>query len=345
MIKTELEMLEFELTLACPMHCKHCFEKRELGNMSITTFNNAIDFAIDTAKNSTNNKFSVLFTGGEPTLFDLNTISEGIDKLRANIICPLTLRMQTSLCYDLLPEHIALFKKLDKLATSWDYKVRYENPEMEAKFFNNLEKLRKEGIVPHVVITISDILVHEVTPEMFMSFIMACGIRSFDFNRFFTPHGYTAEQYSKVTKATAAEMGDWLFRAYKIWDKIKDDLGLFVFDFEGVTDGYYGVHYNQWSKNCPHNSLHITPLGKVKKCMDPVSLVVADVNTKEFYEDKYQEVLKAHHDYRESEACKTCKYFEYCQCGCPWMYHDETGCSIPKKVYEYLKLKDELKRE
>ena len=345
MIKTDIDTVEIELTQACVLKCKHCFLNKIAGPMNETTFKNTLDFIKDLSETTTSEKIGVIFTGGEPSLFNLDLLSDGIDWLKENIKKPLKIYFQTSLIYDLTDKHLRIFKKIQEVSTSWDYETRFESPEKEAQLFYNIEKLKQENIPLHLIVTLTDQLAKNVTPEMFMSFIMATGIKGFDFNRLFTPGGYTNEQYSKVTQAKAAELGEWSFQVYKIWDKIKDKLGLYVFDYEGITDGYHGIHYNQWSKTCPVTLIHITSSGKITHCHDITTKCFGDVNTKEFNNDTYQAILKAHREYRESEECKTCQYFQYCQCGCPWMYHDETGCSIPKKVYKYLKLKEKAEEE
>lgn len=345
MIKTDIDTIEIELTQACVLKCTHCFLNKITGPMTEETFNNTLHFIKEVSETTTSNKMGIVFTGGEPSLFNLDLLLKGINWLKENIKKPVKIYFQTSLVYDLTEKHIELFKKITEVSTSWDYKMRFDKPEKEAQLFYNIEKLKAIGISPHMIITITDQLVHNVKPEMFMSFVMSTGLKGFDFNRLFTPGGYTNEQYSKITQAKAIEQGEWLYQCYKIWDKVKDKLGLFVFDFQGVTDGYYGIHYNQWSKTCPETLIHITSTGKITHCHDITKMCFGNVNTKEFNEEKYKEIIHNHHTYFESEECKTCKYFKYCQCGCPWMYHDETGCTMPKKVYKYLKLKDEMKDE
>ena len=345
MIKTNIDTIEVELTQACVLKCKHCFLNKIAGPMNETTFKNTLEFIKEVADTSTSDKIGVVLTGGEPSLFNLNLLSEGIDWLKANITKPLKIYFQTSLVYDITDKHMEIFKKVQEVSTSWDYQARFTKIEEEATLFANIEKLKKENIPLHLIVTLTDQLAHDVTPEMFISFIMATGIKGFDFNRLFTPGGYTNEQYSKITKAKACELAEWSFKAYKLWDKIHEKLGIFVFDYQGITDGYYGIHYNQWSKTCPETLIHVMSTGKLTHCHDSSHKNFGDVNTKEFNEELYQSILTAHHEFYELEECKTCKYFKYCQSGCPWMYRDETGCTIPKKVYEYLRLKDEMKEE
>ena len=342
MFKNNIDTIEVELTQACVLKCKHCFLNKVAGPMTQETFENVLLFIKETFEVSSNDTCEIIFTGGEPGLFNLDTLSKGIDWLKKQIHRPIKIYFQTSLVYDITEKHLEVFKKVSELSTSWDYLTRFDSLEKEAKFFANLEKLKKENINVHLIVTITDELVKNVTPEMFISFIMATGIKGFDFNRLFTPAQFTNEQYSKLAKAKAKDMREWLFKAYKIWDKIKDSLGIFVFDFEGITSSYYGIHYNQWSKSCPETLVHIMSTGKVTNCHNGITDCFGDVNTKEYNLDKYQKVITTHQNYYESEECKTCKYFNYCQCGCPWMYHDETGCTVPYKVYDYLKLKREL---
>lgn len=343
MIKTDIDTIEFELTQCCQLKCPHCFVNKINGNMTEKTFNNALKFILDVSQNTTSPKFGIVLTGGETSFFDLDVLSKGIDWLKENIKLPLKLYFQTNLMYEITEKHMEVFKKITVLNTSWDYKSRFESPQQEALLFKNIRKLQEAGIYVRMIVSITDKLVHEVTPEMFMSFIMATRVKSFDFNRLFTPHGYTAEEYRKVTLATAAEQAEWYFEVYKIWDAVRDELGIGVFDYECLEDGYRGTHYNQYSFTCPDTFIHIASTGIITYCHDVREHSFGNVNTGEFNVEKYNEILNQHHTNWEIPDCKDCEYAEYCQSRCQWMYHDETGCTVPKKAYEYLKIKESLK--
>lgn len=345
MIKNTIDTIEFELTQSCQLKCPHCFVNKINGPMNEETFNNALQFILDISKTTTSPKLGIVFTGGESSLFDLKLLSKGIDWLKENIKLPLKIYFQTNLAYEVTDKHMEVFKKVTIVNTSWDYKLRFESPRQEALVFSNIAKLKAAGVYVHLIVSITDLLVHEVTPEMFMSFIMATGIKSFDFNRLFTPHGYTAEEYSKVTLAKADEQADWYFKVYEIWDKIKDEFGISVFDYDCLNDSYKGIHYNQYSQTCPDTFIHITTKGLLTYCHDIPANYFGNVNTKEFNVERYQAILDKHHAYRELPECDTCPYTNYCQSRCQWMYHDETGCTVPKKAYELLILRDRLEKE
>lgn len=344
MISNTIDTIEFELTQCCQLHCPHCFVNKVNGNMTEKTFKNALQFILEVSKTTTSPKFGIVLTGGETSLFDLDILSKGIDWLRENIKLPLKIYFQTNLMYDITDKHMEVFKKINILNTSWDYKSRFESPQQEAKLFSNIRKLQEAGIYVHLIVSITDTLVHEVTPEMFMSFIMATRVKSFDFNRLFTPNGYTAEEYRKITKATAIEQADWYYKVYRIWEAVRNELGITVFDYECLEDSYKNIHYNQYSFTCPDTFIHITPLGLITYCHDIREHSFGNVNTGEFDEKKYKEILDQHHTVWEIPDCKDCKYAKYCQSRCQWMYHDETGCTVPKAAYDYLKEKEALEQ-
>ena len=69
-----------------------------------------------------------------------------------------------------------------------------------------------------------------------------------------------------------------------------------------------------------------------------------NVNTTGMNNTEYEAILEEHKN-SVRESCKSCKYFEICRSGCPWMYFDDTGCSVPYKIIDYLKMKETLQTE
>ena len=101
----------------------------------------------------------------------------------------------------------------------------------------------------------------------------------------------------------------------------------------------------EWSKTCPQYLVHVNPLGKVSRCYDGIEKAFGDVNNQYLDKEKYDLILNEHKNYKALPECDSCKYFKYCQSGCPYMYTDDTGCSVPYRIYDYLELNAKLKED
>ena len=344
MFNNKFDTIEVELTQGCPLKCKHCFAEKLFGPMSETTFNNMIDFLIDISATTSEPKLNIVLTGGEPGTFDMVLLKNGLTRLKENAKNKIYIIFQTSLLYTLTPEHFDLFNICDMIGVSWDYKGRYKSIDKELIFFENLAKVKALNKEMGMIISMTDVIVKEVPPEMLMSFILSTGIKHFDINRLFTPLTTDKETFRKQMSVTNKEIREYQFQLFKLYDQIKEKAGLYFFDFECLIDGLNGSNHNQYSKICPTHLIHINAAGEIMRCMDISGCNFGNVNTKSFDKEKYEAVVAEHKKYIEPE-CKGCKYFSACQCGCPWMYRDETGCSVPYKIIDYLKLKDTMKEE
>ena len=335
--------VEVELTQGCSLKCKHCFADKFFGPMSKETLNNTVNFLADLSEKSTHNKLEVIFTGGEPGTFDMKLFKEAVIALRNKVKKKLCINIQTNLLYKLTDEHLAAFSVCDEVTTSWDYSYRYDNIQNEALFFSNLEKVKALNKDMTMIITMTDALVANIPPEMLMSFILCTGIKSFAINRLYTPLNVTPEEFRKRMQVTNEQIREYQYQLYKLYDKVKEKMGLYFFDLECLADAAEGNNYNQYNNNCPAELIHVNPGGEIMRCMDKRGKNFGNVNTTGMDMNKYEEILIEHRN-SVRESCKTCKYFKYCRSGCPWMYFDETGCSVAYKIIDYVHAKKVLQQ-
>lgn len=342
-MKTDIDTIEIELTQGCPLKCMHCFAEKLFGEMTEKTFNDMINFLIELSTITNEPRLDFVFTGGEPGIFNMARLKNGMLRLKNEIKKETRIIFQTSLMYDLTPEHFEVFNLCDMIGVSWDYKGRYNDIHNEVRFFNNLNKVKALNKEMGMIISMTDAIVKEVPPKMLMSFILLTGIKHFDINRLFTPLTTTTEAFRKKMSVTNEQIRDYQYELFKLYKQVKDELGLYFFDFECLIDGYNGNNHNQYSKTCPQHLIHINPKGEIMRCMDLAGNDFGNVST-HFDDEKYVKIVKEHGQYMR-EDCKGCKYLKACQCGCPWMYFDETGCSVPYKIIDYIELKERATEE
>ena len=335
--------VEVELTQGCQLKCKHCFADKFFGPMSEQTLDNTVNFLIDLAAKSTYPKLEVILTGGEPGIFDMALLNKALLKLRAGVKKELNISIQTNLLYNLTDAHLEVFKNCDNLTTSWDYSYRYNNIQNEALFFENLTHIKTLGKRVTMIITMTDALVANVPVEMLMSFILCTGVKFFSINRLYTPLGVSEEEFRKRMMVTNEKIREYQYKLYRLYSQIKDKYGLFFFDLECLADAAVGNNYNQYGNTCPAELIHVNPGGDISRCMDKRGKNFGNVNTTGMDEEKYKAILIEHKN-SVRQSCYACKYFENCRSGCPWMYFDETGCSVPYKIIDYIKAKNELSK-
>ena len=335
--------VEVELTQGCQLKCKHCFADKFFGPMSEQTLDNTVNFLIDLAEKSTYPKLEIILTGGEPGTFDMSLLSNALLKLRAGVKKELNISIQTNLLYKITDAHLGAFKYCDGITTSWDYNYRYGNIQNEALFFENLARIKELNKKITMIITITDALVANIPVEMLMSFILCTGIKSFSINRLYTPLGVSEEEFRKRMQVTNEQIREYQYKLYRLYSQVKERCGLYFFDLECLVDAANGNNYNQYGNTCPEELIHINPNGDISRCMDKRGKNFGNVNTTGMNEEEYKKVLIEHRN-SVRESCLHCKYFETCRSGCPWMYFDETGCSVPYKIIDYIKAKNELNK-
>lgn len=335
--------IEIELTEGCQLKCKHCFAEKIFGPMSEQTLDNTINFILDLRQKTTSDSFCVTFTGGEPGTYNMKLLKEKVIDLKRRIDPTKEFRLifGTNLAYPLTQDHIEVFKLMDAFALSWDYKDRFSNEKEQALFFKNLQILK--GINPNIGINsvLTDYVIKEVTPEMLIHFMLGTGVNNFMFNRLETPITTTEKEFVAKRTVKNSQVRDYVYRFFRLYEKIKQVSDLRIFEFECIIDAFHGEHYNQYSKVCARNLIHIHSNGALTRCNGSYLDNYGNVNTGGIDEEKYQKII-AIHEAERHPGCNTCKYFKYCTGGCPFFCDDDTGCSVPYKIWDYLAVKQGL---
>lgn len=341
MEKNIFDTFEIHLTDKCHVNCKHCYSFKTHPDMDTETLHNTMEFVSEMANNSTSENITVLFTGGEIGMYDIDTLIKEIKFLKQKT-CNIDLEVvcQTSLLYDLTEKHLELFKLVDLVGTSWDYAYRFKKISDEVRLFNNINKVRTVNDNINLIICLSDELVKNVTPKMLISFMIASGIKQFDLNRMFTPLSSHSKYVQNVSVKNEV-IREYMYQAFKIYEEMIEtsDTDIQVFDFECIKDAYNGYHHSAYSNDCGAHQMNISPAGDIGMCMmEDKQNSYGNVNTKIIDYDKFNKQLK---DIKKlKEECKTCKYLRFCLGSCPFMYVDDTGCSCPQKAFDYLKTRE-----
>lgn len=182
-------------SFACDLRCPHCTLKN-------LPFGTEIDLICNTIKvlNSFNNK-SLIYDifGGEPLLLK----QEYIDKL-FEVICGQRYLVSTNLLNYDKDKHYDLCKNALWINVSWNY-IRLSD-EQYIIWLDNIRKLQKDDIKVNLMVTLTDDLIRNVTPEDFYQKILEWKPYSMDLDYFIGEDNNNADL-----------IDEWMLKLYELW--------------------------------------------------------------------------------------------------------------------------------
>ena len=328
------------LTERCSLNCKHCFALKRNIDMDKQTLDNTIDFIAHRFKilREYNLTREVEFMGGEVGLVDPALIEYTIDRLNAlTNSTDIKYKTYTNLTYNLTDNHIKAFKRLDEFGTSYDYAIRFNTMKKEALWRTNLQKCIENGLNPSCSICATNTLITTVTPQMFMDYLMALGLKEYTI----TLLSYPCDGRKDYDKPVNRDCDKWLYEVFLLYEELKKaSYAINIFLFEAIRDAVRGNSYSDFQRSCQKQKLSIAPNGDVSQCIFTQAKPFYNVNTKKLNQNVFENWVAA--ECKIPEPCKKCKYFKYCKGNCHLTEWDETGCISQKLIFEHI-LKEEGK--
>lgn len=322
------------LTDKCNLKCKHCFQSKTGISMSETVLKQTVRYIINQI-NSDNDDYHIRLWGGEILTYDKQLLIDQINKLRRECNRPITIYTQSNLITSDIESYMSLFKLLDYVDTSYDYSVRFTNLDTRINWINNVKHLINNGITTSCTISLTKDLIENVTPQSLFDLMLSLGIQNIELERMLKPIRDIPNFEALCAKNT--KVTEWLFEAYKLYEKLKKH-NIYVETFNCIEESIKGNFYYEHSRSCNKSDITITPLGKVTKCYMLREKPYADVFTNELdTKTLYKLIID---EETLPNDCINCKLLKYCRGDCQFMWWDETGCSTPKLIYEYILSKD-----
>lgn len=324
------------LTNKCNLNCKHCYDLKLNREMSKNVLDKSIEYICQKIKDSNENDYTINFVGGEIGLYNQQWISDAIDYIKN--FCQKLLRIiyQTNLCYTLTDTHLEVLKKVDEIGTSYDYQIRFNNYSQKFQWMDNIKLLQSLNKHIRVSFTITKNLIENVSPEILYDMILGMNIYDIEFTRLLpTVSGKDISQLNPLNK----DVRKWLYEAFILYEKIRKYKPLNVINFECLRDSFYGNYNWEHGRHCCLDNEVITPNGNVGTCLLEQSKPFYNIITDEYICNK-QCIYNAEQELEDE--CNKCKYLNMCKGDCHLYHCDETGCSTPYEIYDYLKIKQEL---
>lgn len=319
-----MKSIALKLTNKCNMRCEHCYDTISHNlpcDMSDEILDKSINFIIKIADSNSDEIVSVVFIGGEVLLAGIDKLNYVLDRLSPyrNIVSSL----DTNLAYDLTDEHINLFKRFrtpsinqPTITTSWDYKIRFKNEKDEVRFFKNIDILNSNSIRVSLSITLTKLLIDDVSVNHIIKLFKEYNILSATFNRLFTIGNATDKQYLLPSNR---EVDKWLSDLIDNIDKLDTII-------DDISELIYHIKHKTSIKRCNNlcGEMVINTNGKLTFLKNNLDVFYGDVDgniNMELYLKNY----KCSNVF--NDECIICKYYnKYCNGVCGLYKFDSSGC-------------------
>ena len=148
-----ISCFDIQVGTSCNLNCKHCLMVDNLNNSPINY----------DKINQTLSKYDKIeeihLSGGEPLLGDLDKLEEFINKY------PNTqFSMTTNLVYKLTKQRLRIIKKMNRISTSFDPGIRFNNFKELNLWYHNLKKINQTKHIS-VFVCLTNYLISNITPS------------------------------------------------------------------------------------------------------------------------------------------------------------------------------------
>lgn len=333
MIIKGIDTYQIDVTTACPLHCDHCYGLKSKMIMKKDTLNRVVNTIIDNINHNDDDEPCITISGGEMGLYNASWLIEALIKIRNEVLPKKPqIVIQTSLIFEINEYHKQLFKLVDEVSTSYDYKIRFKNLSNEILFWNNFNIVKNINSNIQVIITLTKKLLEEVTPQMLFSLILSMGAKHIEIERLCIPMDkiYTFDEIKPLNK----DVNDYMFECYKLYKDIQQYYPLIIDTFNCMENSVNGIFCYEHGRKCCQQSLTFSPNGNISTCFMEQDKPFGNVDTNQYDEILRQNVINI--EKKVNQQCLKCKYYKYCLGDCHKMSFDESGCPTPTKIYEYI---------
>lgn len=329
------------LTNQCNLNCMHCYANKDGKVMTPEVLQLANDYVVNNINDTNEEEYVVGYTGGEIGLYNQDEILKSVqyikDKCKGKNI---RFSYQTNLIYNLTTKHIKVLNQMNEIGTSYDLFIRYKDMNEYNLWVHNLKALQEAyNDVTLRVSTVVTKYVTELPPESLIRFYKDNNIHTVELLNVMKSLNDRDTSYLMPSNE---QLRDWFYETFKLYEKVRRTYDLTIVDFEYVRQSFNSFFVNNYSRECCQKNRCITPDGKVGTCMLTQNNPIYDL-----VEMKELEPLETlcNNEAVKPNICKDCEYFKYCRGGCQFYNFDETGCTTPYKIYNYLQLEQELYNE
>lgn len=339
-------MFYLKTTETCNLNCKHCFTNGTSGAKIYWDYKKVADWLkrFSTTK-SKNDTAHFEFHGGEPFLVPVEEMKYVYNQCK-DLYTDMTWGATTNLVFKLYPEHIDFIKGPlgNRLGTSWDPKIRFENDKQLSLWLTNLKTLLNEGVTIRLFISVTKDTIN-IEPIYLLTWIKSLGVQEVSFERL-TGNG-NALKHPDIFP-TNIEMNEWFYQMH-IQSELYGARSWFENDFlENIYSkfetGFIGG--GTFCRDCEEKIFTLNADGTISGC--PNSAPEFNYGNLDYdVQEVINSTLRLENiacERSRNPKCYSCEVFQFCGGDCHQLEWQGDVCGAPKKLMKFLAEKENNKK-
>jgi radical SAM protein with 4Fe4S-binding SPASM domain len=330
-------MMYLKTTETCNLNCRHCFtngingpkiywDKDKLSNW-INRFVSENTKSDDT--------LHCEFHGGEPFLVDVSEMQHVYDACnKPNISWGAT----TNLVFKLKDEHIQFIKGPlgNRLGTSWDPKIRFDNDKQLALWLKNVKTLVDEGVTIKLFISVTKDTI-AIEPIYLLTWIRNLGVKEVSFERL-TGNG-NALLHNDIFPSNI-EQDAWFLKMHQ-QSELYDARNWFDNEFLETIYSKFESGFTKggtFCRDCEEKIFTINADGGISGCPNSAPEFQFG-HIDDTIEDLINSPIRLENmacEKSRNPLCYSCEVFQYCGGDCHQLAWQDNICGAPKSLMKHL---------
>ena len=331
-------MFYLKTTETCNLNCRHCFTNGINGPKIYWDKDKVKDW-IDRFIHTTNKDDTIHceFHGGEPFLVDveeMKAVHNYCNSLHPNITWGAT----TNLVFKLKDEHKDFIKNElgDRLGTSWDPKIRFDNDKQLKLWLNNIKELLAQGTTIRLFISVTKDTI-AIEPIYLLTWIKSLGVQEVSFERL-TGNG-SALKHPDIFPSNI-EQDAWFLKMHK-QSELYNARDWFVNDFLETIYSKFETGFTKggtFCRDCEEKIFTLNADGSISGCPNSApEFQFGHIN--DSIEDLINSPIRLENmacEKSRNPLCYSCEVFQHCGGDCHQLSWQDDICGAPKSLMKVL---------
>lgn len=331
-------MFYLKTTETCNLNCKHCFTNGRNGPKIYWDTDKLIDWILR-FRNEVGEGHSahMEFHGGEPFLAPVEEMQKVYDACK-NLWEYHTWGATSNLVFKLTPDIIEFIKGPlgNRIGTSWDPDIRFDNPKQYDLWRKNVDILRSEGVDIKLFISVTKGTVN-IEPIELLEWIRDLGIQEVSFERL-TGNG-SANLHPEIFP-TNLKQDSWFLKMHEQSENA-GARSWFDNDFLETVYSKFESNFNKagtFCRDCEEKIFTINADGTISGCPNSAPEFQFGNLDQEIDDLLYGEKRLDNIACERSRdpRCYSCEVFEYCGGDCHQLTWQDDVCGAPKSLMRHL---------
>lgn len=331
-------MFYLKTTETCNLNCRHCFTNGINGPKIYWDKDKVKDW-IDRFIQTTNKDDTIHceFHGGEPFLVDvaeMKAVHNYCNTLHPNMTWGVT----TNLVFKLKEEHKDFIKNElgNRLGTSWDPKIRFDNDKQLKLWLNNLKELLAQGTTIRLFISVTKDTI-AIEPIYLLTWIKSLGVQEVSFERL-TGNG-SALKHPDIFPSNI-EQDAWFLKMHE-QSELYGTRDWFDNDFLETIYSKFETGFTKggtFCRNCEEKIFTLNADGTISGCPNSApEFQFGHIN--DSIEDLINSPIRLENmacEKSRNPLCYSCEVFQHCGGDCHQLAWQDDICGAPKSLMKVL---------